>query len=131
MTLKPLRKILVVDDDPDILIICRYSLEMNPQYVVKSVSSGEQAVKEATEFQPDLILLDILMPIMDGPATVQALRKIPETMKTPIVFFTASVITNRQEQFLKMGVVDIIVKPFDPLILSSQLQVIWERYQTT
>lgn len=122
-----LKKILVVDDEPDILTIIKYSLELRQGFSVKCVASGEEALKVAPEFLPDLILLDLLMPGMDGIATYKELRKLPSFAKTPIVFITASIQIPKIEEYLKEGNVSLIVKPFDPLTLGSQLQGYWDQ----
>lgn len=125
----PLTKILFVDDDPDILSIAKYCLESLSNTTVKYVTSGEAAVKEALVFLPDLILLDVMMPKMDGMATVSTLRLIPSLTHAPIVFITAKVQSEELEHYLNLGILDVIIKPFDPLTLATTILNIWDKYQ--
>lgn len=122
----PLERILFVEDDLDIQVVASLALEEIGGFTVKVCSSGEEAVQEAPSFAPDLILLDVMMPGMDGPATFEELRKISQTATTPAVFMTAKVQTHEVEQYREMGVVDVIAKPFDPMTLSTTITEIWE-----
>lgn len=121
-------KILVIDDEKDILTIVKASLETQEGFVVKCVISGKDALIEAPKFQPDLILLDVLMPGMDGVETLKALQKIPSLAKVPVVVLTAFSNSKKNVELLAMGIVEVIIKPFDPWTLSSQIQSIFERY---
>lgn len=125
----PLTKILFVDDDRDILSIAKYSMESLPDITVKYLTSGEAAIQEALVFQPDLILLDVMMPKMDGIATVNAIRALPSLTHIPVVFITAKVQNQELTDYYKMGILDVIIKPFDPLTLSTNIQNIWDKYQ--
>jgi CheY-like chemotaxis protein len=131
MEQKKLTKILIVDDDEDILTISRYSLSINPDLEIRCVNSGEEALKTALEMHPDLILLDLMMPSMDGTATMRAIKLIPSIAQIPIAFFTARTGAKEVESFLKLGVVDVITKPFDPMELPNIVQKIWEKHQST
>lgn len=126
---QPLQKILFVDDDKDILLIAEYSLKSLDNVTVKFLNSGEAAVQEAIQFQPDLILLDVMMPVMDGIATFKALHLLPNLSNTPIAFITARAQKDDIIEYFKLGVVDVIVKPFDPLTLAYQIQNVWEKCQ--
>lgn len=129
--IKNLKKILFVDDDEDIHLIVRMCLQEIPDLDLQSALSGEEGIKIAMQFQPDLILLDVMMPIMDGISTLQALKLIPAFAKTPIIFLTAKAQKNEIEEYFKLGVFDVIVKPFDPLTFAQNIQQIWEKYQQT
>lgn len=129
MSPKPLTKILVVDDDQDTLTIARFALESLKGVEVQYLLSGEEAVKAALTMRPDLILLDVMMPKMDGIATMRALRLIPSLVEVPIIFFTAKVQKDELETYRKLGVWDVVVKPFDPLTLGESIQAMWNRYQ--
>lgn len=126
---KLLRKLLFVDDDEDTLIIAGYSLRNLKEVEVKYVRSGEEAIEVAVQFQPDLILLDVMMPKMDGIATLKAIRELPSIAHIPVIFFTAKVQKEEIVTYLRMGVIDVIVKPFDPLTLGSTIQKIWDKEQ--
>ena len=126
---KDLKKILFVDDDEDIHLIVRMCLQEIPELDLQSAFSGEEGIKIAMEFHPDLILLDVMMPIMDGISTLQALNLIPIFAKTPIIFVTAKAQKSEIESYFKLGVFDVIVKPFDPLTFAQNVQQIWDKYQ--
>lgn len=131
MDRKLLTKILFVDDDKDTLIIARYCLKNLKDIEVRYVSSGEAAIQETLQFQPNLILLDVMMPKMDGMAVLKAIRQMEETAHIPVVFFTAKVQKEEVSSYLKAGVIDVIQKPFDPLALSAMIEKIWKNYQAT
>lgn len=125
MTNKPLSKILIIDDDIDILTITKYSLENMPGVIIKICNSGEEGIKEALTFQPDLILLDVMMPQMDGMATLQVFRLLPSLAKTPIFFMTAKIQQTEIERYKQLGVQGIVMKPFDPMTLPQTLMSYW------
>lgn len=129
MIKKPLTKLLFIDDDNDILTIAKYCLESLSGVTVKYLSSGEETIQEALDFQPDLIILDVMMPKMDGVATINAMHLIPSIVHIPVVFITAKVQKEEIAQYFKLGVIDVITKPFDPLTLPSTIQNIWDKYQ--
>jgi len=125
-----LNKILSVEDDPDIQEVTRLALENVGGFTVKICGSGAEALKVAPVFKPDLILLDAMMPGMDGPETLHALRQLPEVEETPIVFMTAKVMRSEIERFKQLTTRDVISKPFDPLSLPDQIREIWSHPQT-
>lgn len=125
MNPKPLTKLLVVDDDSDTLLITRYSLQSLKNVEVKYVSSGKEALREALQFQPDLILLDVMMPEMDGITTLKTMQKTDTLAHIPVVFFSAKVQQEEVTSYLHAGAVDVIVKPFDPLTLGETILKIW------
>ncbi len=118
---KELKKILFVDDDEDIHLIVKLSLHEIPNLEFRSAYSGEDAIKIAMEFLPDLILLDVMMPKMDGFATLQAIRLMPTLLNIPIIFLTARVQKAEIETYLKLGVLDVITKPFDPATFAPNI----------
>lgn len=122
-----LRRILVVDDELDIQTVVREVLEGFGGYDVEAQSSGEQALRVAPGFAPDLILLDVMMPGMDGPTTLRALRACAETATTPVVLLTARAQPQEIEEYRRLGAADVIVKPFDPMQLCSRVREIWNR----
>jgi two-component system, OmpR family, response regulator len=124
--MRTLQRILYVEDDPDIQEIARLALENVAGFSVHICSSGEAAVREAAAFAPDLVLLDVMMPGMDGPSTLAALRTQPPLADTPVVFMTAKVQPSEVSQFRSLGALDVIAKPFDPMNLGTQLRAIWD-----
>lgn len=122
-----LEKILYVEDETDIQEVAKLALEAVGGFEVKLCSSGTDALREAPLFLPDLILLDVMMPGMDGQTTFNELRKIPQLAGKPIIFMTAKVQAQEVERYKEMGALDVITKPFDPMTLSAQIKAIWEK----
>jgi CheY-like chemotaxis protein/HPt (histidine-containing phosphotransfer) domain-containing protein len=114
----PLR-VLHVDDEPDIREIVELSLGLDHDLSVHSCASGGEALRAASDWPPDLILLDVMMPGMDGPATLARLRGAPQTADIPVVFMTARAQTRELEHFRSLGAAGVIAKPFDPLTLAG------------
>jgi CheY-like chemotaxis protein len=127
MKAPPLRRVLLVEDDPDIQAIVSFALESVGGLSVEVCASGPEAVASAPRFRPEIVLLDVMMPGMDGWATLRALRDIPQTATTPVVFMTAKARPHEVEQYRRGGACDVILKPFDPSQLSDQLRGIWSR----
>jgi CheY-like chemotaxis protein len=115
------RRILIIDDDDDIREVAALTLEMVAGWDVVSANSGSNGIERAQEANPDAILLDVMMPGMDGPTTFQELQKIPETAKIPVILLTAKVQGADQKRFAELGVAAILFKPFDPLTLAKQM----------
>jgi CheY-like chemotaxis protein len=122
-----LTRILYVEDEPDIQTVARLALEALGGFTVEVCSSGDMALQRISDFQPQLILLDVMMPGMDGPGTLKRLRKNPLHVRTPVIFMTAKMQPSDVAYYLALGAVDVISKPFNPMTLSSQIQLIWER----
>lgn len=120
-----LTRILYVEDDPDIQAIAMMVLETIHGFVMEACSSGGEALDKAVAFAPDLILLDVMMPGMDGPETLHHLREFPELATTPVVFMTAKVQPQEVQEYLNLGALGVIAKPFDPMTLAEQLRAIW------
>jgi CheY-like chemotaxis protein len=112
-------RILHVDDEPDIREVVELSLGLDPAFTVKSCASGGDAIETVADWRPDLILCDVMMPVMDGPATLARLRASPETARIPVVFMTARAQAREMEHFKSLGATGVIAKPFDPLTLAS------------
>ncbi len=121
-----LERILYVEDDPDIQAVAQLALEAVGGYRVHLCSSGHQALQEAAAFQPQLLLLDVMMPGLDGPATLQALRRQPALQSVPAVFMTAKAQAHETDYFLSLGAAAVITKPFDPMTLAQEVRGIWE-----
>ena len=122
---RDLTRILYVEDDPDIQAIAMMVLETISGFTVEPCSSGSEALAKAVAFQPDLVLLDVMMPGMDGPETLKGLRNFPELKATPVVFMTAKVQPQEVQGYLDLGAVGVIAKPFDPMTLAQELRDIW------
>ena len=127
MTTPPLTRILYVEDEPDIQAIARLALETIGGFTVEICSSGSAAIEAVQRFAPDLILLDVMMPGMDGIDTFKALREIPQTVTTPVIFMTAKAQKQEIERYKELGAVDVIPKPFDPMTLAAVIKDIWQR----
>jgi two-component system, OmpR family, response regulator len=121
-----LTKILHVEDEPDIQEVAKLALEAVGGFTVETCSSGQEALEKASIFMPDLILLDVMMPGMDGPETMRALRELPGFDTTPVVFMTAKVMGAEVQRFKEMGALDVISKPFDPMTLTDDIKRIWD-----
>ncbi len=122
-----LKKILYVEDEPDIQMIARVALENVGGFELLVCSSGAEAIEKAASFKPDLFLLDVMMPGMDGPTTLQELRKIPQLAETPVMFMTAKVQPQEVEFLKSLNVTDVIAKPFDPMRLASNIRESWDK----
>ena len=123
---KPLARILYVEDEPDIRAIAQMALEAVGGFTVIACASGSEALANAPGALADLLLLDVMMPGMDGPSTLKALRELPATAQTPVIFMTAKVQAAEVAQYRALGAMDVIHKPFDPMELSAQITRIWE-----
>ena len=120
-----LERILYAEDEPDIRAVATMALEILGGYEVMICNNGQEALRRVGGFQPNLILLDVMMPGLDGPATLQQLRANPFTAKIPVIFLTAKVQPSEVKQYQAMGALDVITKPFDPMMLSIQVQRLW------
>jgi CheY-like chemotaxis protein len=120
-------RVLVVDDEGDVRRITRLSLARVGKMDVSDAESGPEAVQKAVLEQPDAILLDVMMPSMDGPATLAALRGRPETAEIPVIFVTAKVMASELERLRGLGAVGVLTKPFDPMTLASEVRAMLER----
>jgi CheY-like chemotaxis protein len=115
------RRILIIDDEDDIRQVAALSLETIAGWEVVLANSGALGVEVAAKEQPDAILLDVMMPEMDGPTTFLKLQSTPQTANIPVLLLTAKVQGSDQRRFAGLGVAGILFKPFDPLLLSKQV----------
>src|SRR5215216_1855169 len=122
-----LKRILMIEDEPDIQAVAQLALEALGGFLVRICGTGAEGVQAAPAFEPDLILLDVMMPGMDGPSTLRALRNLPRIVATPVIFMTAKVQPQEIAEYRALGVLDVIAKPFDPMKLADKLLAIWER----
>ncbi|WP_431098964.1 response regulator [Polaromonas aquatica] len=122
---KPLSRILYVEDEPDIRMVAQMALEAVGGFTVIACASGQEALDAAPGAGADLLLLDVMMPGMDGPTTLKGLRQLPATVDTPVIFMTAKVQAAEVAVYKSLGALEVIPKPFDPMELSTQIQRIW------
>ena len=115
------RTILLVEDNDDIRIITTIALEHGGRFEVLPAASGEEALRLAESHPVDLVLLDVMMPGMDGTETFAALRELDATRDTPIVFLTAKAQSTEVQRLLKLGAKDVLTKPFDPLEIAERI----------
>jgi CheY-like chemotaxis protein len=115
-------RILHVDDEPDIREVVEISLGLDSVFVTRSCGSGQNALVDAADWQPDVILLDVMMPVMDGPATLIGLRENPKTAGIPVIFMTARAQTREVDRFRALGAIGVIPKPFDPMTLAASVR---------
>jgi CheY-like chemotaxis protein len=115
-------RILHVDDEPDIREVVELSLGLDPAFAMRGCGSGKEALAAAAEWQPDMILLDVMMPVMDGPATLVQLRENAATAGIPVIFMTARAQAREVDRFRLLGAVGVIPKPFDPMTLAASVR---------
>ena len=126
LLMKPLQRVLCVEDDPDIREIIQLALVHVGGLTIKACESGRRALEEVDQFEPQLIVLDVMMPGMDGPETLNALREQGSVSEsTALAFMTAKVHPEELQRYREMGVVNVIPKPFDPMTLADQIRKIW------
>ena len=126
MVNKSLEKIMYAEDEPDIQEIVKMALELVGGYTVRICDSGEEALETVGEFAPDLILLDVMMPGMDGPTTMKVLRERADSANIPVILMTAKVQPHEVAQYKEQGALDVISKPFDPMTLSATIETMWQ-----
>ncbi|MFZ2736980.1 MAG: response regulator [Burkholderiaceae bacterium] len=118
-------KILFAEDEVDVQSVATLALEMIGGFTVKACNDGLAVLEQVKAFAPDLILLDVMMPGMDGPTTFEHLRADPETASIPVIFFTAKVLGDEVQRYKAMGALGVIAKPFDPMTLAEQIKHFW------
>ena len=118
------KRILIIDDDDMIREVAQMSLEAVGGYEVRCACSGAEGLALASVWQPDAILLDVMMPEMDGPTTLAGLRADPRTAGLPVVFLTAKQQTHDRRSLAGLGAAGVLAKPFDPLMLADDLGAI-------
>lgn len=125
--IKTLNKILYVEDSPFIRKVTQIALETVGGFTLKVCEHGEEALEVGPIFDPDLILLDVMMPGMDGPTTLAALRRVPSMKDTPVIFMTGKVQPEEIQSYRDLGALDVIAKPFDSVKLADLVRSIWAR----
>lgn len=121
-----IRKVMMVDDEPHIRRIGELSLRGVGKWQVVLAGSGKEAVELARREQPDVILLDVMMPGMDGPATLAELRDSNDTAAIPVIFLTAKAQRHEVERYRMLGAAGVLTKPFDPMTLPDEVRTILE-----
>jgi CheY-like chemotaxis protein/HPt (histidine-containing phosphotransfer) domain-containing protein len=115
-------RLLHVDDEPDIREIVGIALSLDPAFELRSCESGSEALAVAGFWNPDIVLLDVMMPVMDGPATLTRLRENPRTAGVPVIFMTARAQSREVDRFRALGAIGVIAKPFDPMALAASVR---------
>ena len=128
MSQRNLNRILLVEDDPDIQTVTSLALGTFGGFDVHICGSAHDAVQAAAGFRPDLILLDVMMPGMDGIEALSALRRDPDVGQVPVVFLTARVQPQEVERYRSLGSLAVIAKPFEPSELAARIRDIWEKH---
>lgn len=121
-----LERILYAEDNDDIQQIAIIALETIGGFTLKICNDGVEALASIEDFSPQLILLDVMMPNMDGPNALIKIREIEAFKNTPAIFMTAKIQPDEVEKYLNMGAVGVIAKPFDPMTLADQIREVWE-----
>jgi CheY-like chemotaxis protein len=125
--MRKIQSVLYVDDDPDICEIVKTTLCMMADLRVHTAASGERAIELALEVLPDLVLMDIMMPGLDGPSTLKRMRGNAALAHIPVIFMTAKLLPAEVAHFLQLGAIGVIGKPFDPLTLCDELFDLWSK----
>ena len=119
-------RVMYVEDEADIREVAEFALE-DEGFELLFCAGGQEALAQVAEFAPDLILLDVMMPGMDGPSTLQQLRELPGLATTAVAFLTAKVQPAEVAGFLALGALEVIAKPFDPMALPEQVRELLAR----
>jgi CheY-like chemotaxis protein len=117
-------KVLIIDDDDDIRLIARVSLGKVGGMQVVDASGGADGIRKAQDERPDVILLDMMMPTMDGSETLNAIRANPATATTPVIFLSCKAQGSEVERMMALGAVGVLLKPFDPRTLSDDVRAL-------
>ncbi len=127
MSKQDLKKILYAEDEDDIRTITHIALEDVGGFTVTYCTDGQDALSKAMEIKPDLLLLDVMMPKMDGPSLLKELRKLPDYENIPAIFITSRILPDEIAEYKKMGAIEVITKPFDPMTLVDEIKKAWSK----
>ena len=116
-----MRRILIIDDEDDIREVAALSLEAIAGWNIVTASSGKEGMEVAAREKPDAIIMDVMMPEVDGPTTFGLMQQDPTIAQIPVILLTAKVQGVDQRRFANLGVTGVLIKPFDPLTLSQQI----------
>jgi CheY-like chemotaxis protein len=119
-----MHRILLIDDEDDIRAVTSLTLEATAGWEVLTANSGASGIQTAMEEHPDAIVMDVMMPEMDGPTTFREMQKTPEISHIPVILLTAKVQGVDQRRFADLGVVGVLFKPFDPMTLAQQIATV-------
>ena len=122
-------RVLYIDDEADIRDVAGMALELDGDMTVATAGSGQDALLEVGRFRPDIILLDVMMPDMDGPTTFARLREHDASRDIPVAFITARTQAHEVERFLRLGAIGVIPKPFDPMTLAAEVRALFARIE--
>lgn len=125
MSGEPLKKILLAEDEQDIRDIEKMALELIGLFEVETCNNGSMVHEKALAFAPQIILLDVMMPIMDGPQALSKLKSDDRTKDIPVIFVTAKAMESEIKRLMELGATSVVTKPFDPATLSQNIQDIW------
>jgi two-component system OmpR family response regulator len=125
---KELRRVMLVEDEAGIRTVAGMALEMVGGYTLRACASGAEALQAVAEFKPHLVLLDVMMPDMDGPGVLGELRARPDTAAIPVIFLTAKAQPEEIEKLRALGSIEVIGKPFDPMTLAEEVKAAWLRW---
>lgn len=120
-----LERVMLVEDDNDIRTVAGMALEMVGGLKIQACESGAQALEVVASFSPQLVLLDVMMPGMNGPEVLEALRRRTDTAEIPVIFLTAKVQADEIAKLRALGALDVIAKPFDPMTLAATVRALW------
>lgn len=126
--MRKLQRIVHVEDDESIRAIAKISLERIGNFTLLSCASGSEALEKTKQFAPDMILLDVMMPEIDGPTTLKRLREEMDLSEIAIVFVTAKIQSSEIEYYKSLGACGVVLKPFDVMTLSEQLRQYWTEF---
>ncbi|MCW5605352.1 MAG: response regulator [Burkholderiales bacterium] len=121
-----LHRILLVEDNADIRAVVKLALEKLGGFEVRACASGAEGLDALPDFQPQLVLLDVMMPDMDGPGMLERLRERPEAAGIPVVFLTAKTSSAEVQRLRDLGALDVLAKPFNPATLHVRVRTLWE-----
>ena len=124
-----LQRIMLVEDDPDIRTVAGMALELVGGFTLLACASGAEALKAVVEFNAQLVLLDVMMPDMDGPGVIAELHARPETAGIPVIFLTAKAQSEETDKLRRLGAIEVIAKPFDPMTLAAEVKAAWLRWR--
>lgn len=126
--MKELKKILYAEDELDVQTIVEISVWSTSDYQIKICDNGKLLLECIDDYHPDLILLDVMMPEMDGLTTFKNLQLDEKTKNIPVIFITAKAQVHEIKEFQESGIIGVITKPFDPMLLCSNIKDIWDKY---
>lgn len=119
---------MYIEDEPDIRAVAEIALRQVAGFEVKICENGYEGIEAIHSFNPQLVLLDVMMPNLDGPQILKKIHAMPEFQNTPMIFITAKAQTEEIDKLKKLGALDVITKPFNPMTLGNDIRIIWQRY---